>query len=222
MLRLMLPFAMIATPAAAQRVDEQLWLQANGAVAVSASTTVTLEAIGRFADSADGFAHSEFGGIVSHKLSKTVEIGLGYRHVQDYDHGRLVPNEERLRQQVTFTLGSGFSTRSRFEQTLSSAGPGAALRWRQQLRFTQPIGKGVSAFASHESFLNLNDRRQRSGYDRMRNMIGLQIPLADKLTGEVGYLNQYRFGRDGRRDQMDHVASVSLSFNLASIHDSGD
>ncbi|MEI9850648.1 MAG: hypothetical protein WDN24_07035 [Sphingomonas sp.] len=39
------------------------------------------------------------------------------------------------------------------------------------------------------------------------------------MRGEIGYLNQYRFGRDGRRDQMDHAATFTLSFNVASFGD---
>lgn len=223
MLRHALPFLLLATPAAAQRADEQLWLQANGSTDIGEQTSVTLEAIGRFSDRADGFSHSEFGGIVAHQLSDTVEIGLGYRHIQDYDHGRAVPNEERLRQTITFKLGSGLSTRTRVEETFSSASRGTALRWRQQLRFSKDIGSGgLAAFASHESFVNLNDTRQSSGYERMRNAVGMSLPLAGKVRGEIGYLNQYRFGRDGRRDQMDHAATFTLSFNIASFSDSGD
>jgi hypothetical protein len=206
----------VAAPAAAQQVDEQVWLQANAATRIDAETAVTLESIGRFSDRADGFAHSEFGGIVSRKLSDTVEIGFGYRHVQDYDHGRAVPNEERIRQTITVTLARGFTTRTRIEQMFSSAGPGVGLRWRQQVRLARPIGGGIDAFAAHESFVLVNDTKwgQRSGYDRMRNTIGLQIPLAEKLRGEAGYLNQYRFGRGGKRDQMDHVATFALTLSL--------
>ena len=56
---------------------------------------------------------------------------------------------------------------------------------------------------------------QRGGNERVRNAGGLSIPLGAKLRGKVGYLNQYRFGRDGRRDQMDQVATFTLSFNVA-------
>ena len=51
----------------------------------------------------------------------------------------------------------------------------------------------------------------------MRNAVGLSIPFSSRVRGEVGYLNQYRFGRDGRRDQMDHVATFTLSLNVARI-----
>lgn len=214
MLRYALPLLVIAAPALAQRTDEQLWLQANASTALNDDTSVTLEGIGRFSDRADGFAHSEFGGILSRKLSDRVEIGIGYRHVQDYDHGRRVPNEERIRQTITVTLAKGLTTRTRFEQMFSSAGPGVALRLRQQLRYTHPIAGKVNGFVTHESFLLLNDVRQRSGYERMRNIVGVSLPLSKTLKTELGYLNQYRFGRAGARDQMDHAATLALTLSL--------
>ena len=209
-----LPFLLLSLPAAAQRIDEQLWLQANATTKLSDDTSVTLESIARFSDRADGLAHSEFGGIVSHRLRDGVEIGIGYRHIQDYDHDRRVANDERFRQQITFTLAPGLTTRTRFEQSFSSAGPDVALRWRQQLRFSQPIGEHIALVASHESFFNLNDTRQRSGYDRMRNTVGLSVALSKALKSEIGYLNQYRFGRAGARDSMDHIATFTLTITL--------
>jgi hypothetical protein len=56
----------------------------------------------------------------------------------------------------------------------------------------------------------------------MRNAVGISIPLARNLRGEIGYLNQYRFGRDGRRDQMDHVMTFTLNLNAARLGESGD
>lgn len=206
-----------ATPAAAQQTDEQLWLQANGTTALGDGANVTLESIARFGDKADGLAHSEFGALFTWKASDSIEIGAGYRHVADYDHDRRLPNEERLRQQVVVQLGAGFATRLRFEQRFSSAGPGVGVRLRPQLRFTAPLSRGgLALFASHESFLNFNDTRwgQRGGYERMRHAIGLQVPLTGKLRSEIGYLNQYRFGRGGARDQMDHAATFSLTLGL--------
>ena len=44
----------------------------------------------------------------------------------------------------------------------------------------------------------------------MRNSIGLGIPISQQLRAEGGYMNQYRFGRGGARDQMDHIASLTL------------
>lgn len=207
-------------PALAQQTDQQLWLQTNASVALGEKDKVTLEAIGRFSNRAEGFSHAEAGMLYTRTLPGGVELSFGYRHVADWNKGVALPNEERLRQMVLVPLGAGFSGRLRFEQRFNSTGPEIGFRLRPRLGFETPLGNGgLKLFATQEHFLNLNttDWGQRGGYERMRNAIGLSVPLGGKLRGEVGYLNQYRFGRDGRRDQMDHALTVTLSFNVASL-----
>ena len=215
----LLSAALLLAPLAAhaQRVDEQLWLQTNGATSLGGGTKLTLEGIARFGDAADGLAHTEFGGQIAYKPSPTVEIALGYRHVQDYDHDRVVPNEERLRQMLTIGLGGGFSGRLRLEERFSSAGPGVGVRIRPRLGYTAPLNdRGLSLFAAHEAFINLNktDWGVAGGYERMRHTLGLTIPLTGKLKADAGYLNEYRFGRSGKRDQMMHAATLTLNIEL--------
>lgn len=225
MCRLALPLALIATPAAAQQVDEQLWLQTNGAVAIGDREKVTIEGIGRFSDRAEGFSHAEVGVLFTHTTKSGIELSAGYRHVEDWNKGIALPNEERLRQMILVPLGAGFSGRLRLEQRFNSSSSGIGVRVRPRIGFDTPLGgKGLKLFATQEHFLNVNTTSwgQRGGYERMRNAIGVSLPLAGKLRGEIGYLNQYRFGRDGRRDQMDHAATFTLSINVASFGDSGD
>ena len=78
---------------------------------------------------------------------------------------------------------------------------------------------GLKLFATQEHFVNFNTTGwgQRSGYERVRNAVGVSIPLGGKVRGEVGYLNQYRFGRAGKRDTMDHALTLTLNFNIASL-----
>src|ERR1044072_7651538 len=181
---------LVPLPAMAQQTDEQLWLQTNAVTSLSENAKVTLEGVGRFSDRAGGFFHYEIGGMIGFTVAKGVELAGGYRHVQDYDHGAAKPGEERTRQQVTGALGGGLAT---------------------------PLGeKGVALFANHEAFINLNTTAwgQARGYERMRNAVGVTVPLSKKLKGDVGYLNQYRFGRGGARDQMDHAATFALTLNL--------
>jgi hypothetical protein len=214
---LTLPLLLASLPAFAQRTDEQLWLAANASTAIGGTTRLTLESIGRFGDRPGGFFHSEFGLLGSIVATKGVEIATGYRHVEDWDQGRALPNEERLRQIVTVALGGGFVTRLRLEQRFNSSGNGVGVRVRPQQRFTLPLAdRGPALFVTHEDFINLNDTRwgQRSGYERMRNAIGITVPLARRLSTDIGYLNQYRFGRRGARDQMDHAMTLTLSLTL--------
>ena len=217
---LLLPLLVTPLPAMAQQTDEQLWFQTNGSVELSGKDKLTLEAIGRFSDKANGFSHAEAGVLYTRKLSSGVELSFGYRHVADYDHGVALPNEERLRQMVLVPLGSGFGIRLRSEQRFNSRGGAAGFRVRPRLGYELALGDhGLKLFATQEHFINLNTTAwgQRGGYERMRNAVGISIPLGGKLRGEVGYLNQYRFGRDGRRDQMDHAATFTLNFNVASL-----
>ena len=69
---------------------------------------------------------------------------------------------------------------------------------------------------SHESFFLPNSTAwgQRAGYERMRNTAGVMLPIATGVSGDLGYLNQYRFARDGARAQMDHALSFQLSISL--------
>lgn len=213
---------LFALPAQAQQTDHQLWLQANASVTVGARERITLESIGRFSDRADGFAHAEMGVLFTHTTEGGVELSIGYRHVEDWNRGVALPNEERLRQMVLVPLGSGFNGRLRFEQRFNSRGGEIGLRLRPRLGFDTPLGsRGFKLFATQEHFVNLNTTGwgQRGGYERMRNAAGVSFPLGGGLRGEAGYLNQYRFGRDGRRDQMDHVLAFTLSLNVASFGD---
>jgi hypothetical protein len=223
----LLSAALLVAPslAHAQQVDHQLWLQTNGTVTIGSREKVTLEGIGRFSDRADGFSHAEAGVLFTHRTEGGIELSIGYRHVEDWNRGNALPNEERLRQMVLVPFGSGLSGRLRLEERFNSGGSEFGVRLRPRLGFDTALNdKGLKLFATQEHFLNLNTTGwgQQGGYERMRNAAGLSFGLGGKLRGEVGYLNQYRFGRGGRRDQMDHAATFTLSFNVASIGDSGD
>jgi hypothetical protein len=194
--------------------DTQLWLQTNANVGIGDDTRVTLEGIARFSDRQDGLFHTEIGGIVSHKLSKHVEIGFGYRHVAGHG-GNTADDENRLRQHVVLTFGR-LTSRFRIDERFHPDGNEVGIRLRPLFRYNHPIGKNMALFASHESFFmaNSTDWGQRAGYDRMRNWVGVTVPIAKGISSDIGYLNQYRFARNGGSAQMDHALSMQLSLNL--------
>lgn len=209
--------AFAGMPAHAQVTDEQLWLQTNASTRVSADMRATVEGIARFGDSADGLGHTEVGGLIAYAPTRRIELAAGYRHVQDYDHDRRLPNEERLRQMVTLRWAGVVTTRLRFEQRFSSAGPEVAFRLRPRLGLELPLSKGgPGLFATHEDFLNFNATAWgvAGGYERMRHTLGLTVPLTRGVKADIGYLNEYRFGRDGARDRMTHAATLALNLEL--------
>jgi hypothetical protein len=217
--------ALAAVPARAQQQDAQAWLQVNTNVPVAKDVRVTLEQIARVSHRSDGLYQVELGALVGWKASKAVELGFGYRFATMQGAGAGA-NEHRLRQQVVATFGR-LTSRLRIDERFHPGGDEIGFRVRPLIRYNQPLGRtGLVAFASHESFWlpNATAWGQQRGYERMRNIVGLAVPVTRGLAADVGYLNQFRPGRGGSRDRMDHALTVQLTINLsdlthASVHD---
>lgn len=212
------PLLLFATPALAQQEDEQLWLQVNTNVPVADDVRVTLEQIARFSDRQAGLYQTEFGALLGIKLADNVEFGVGYRWVGAHN-GNTAANENRLRQQVVATFGP-VTTRFRVDERFNPRGREVGFRIRPLVRYNHALADSdIALFVSHESFFLPNSTRwgQRSGYERMRNIVGLTVPVARGLSADIGYLNQYRPGRGGARDQMDHALNVQLTIDLRDI-----
>jgi Protein of unknown function (DUF2490) len=211
-----LPLLAFSASAHAQQEDEQLWFQLNTHVPLDANTRVTLEQIARFGDRHDGLTQSELGVLVGQRVSRNLELGFGYRHVGFHNLNPAL-DEERFRQQVVGTFGP-LSTRFRVDERFHPHGKEVGFRIRPLVRYNHKLNaKGLAAFVSHESFYLPNATKwgQRRGYERMRNWVGLMVPVSRKISADVGYLNQYRFGRGSSRAQMDHALSMQLTINLA-------
>ena len=207
--------ALSALPAYAQQQDAQLWTQINTNVPLTDEVRVTLEQIARFSDRQDGLYQTEFGALLGVKAAKGIELGFGYRKVGAHN-GNSGADEDRIRQQVVGTFG-GFTTRFRVDERFNPRGSQIGFRVRPLLRYNQRLGTGKWAlFVSHESFFLPNSTRwgQRSGYERMRNIIGFVVPVGRLMTADVGYLNQFRPGRSDARAQMDHALNLQLTINL--------
>jgi hypothetical protein len=203
------------TPAAAQQQDAQLWTQINTNVPLTDEVRVTLEQIARFSDRQDGLYQTEFGALLGVKAAKGIELGFGYRKVGAHN-GNSAADEDRIRQQVVATFG-GFTSRFRVDERFNPGGREIGFRIRPLLRYNQRLGTGRWAlFVSHESFFLPNSTRwgQRSGYERMRNIVGFVVPIGRLMTADVGYLNQFRPGRSATRAQMDHALNLQLTINL--------
>lgn len=205
-----------ATPAAAQtQQDAQGWWQLNAVAPIVDRLRLTLEQIGRVSDRQGGLYQTEVGALVGYKATDHVEIGVGYRRVGGHN-GALGADEDRVRQQVVLTFGH-IVGRFRVDERFRDDRPGVGVRIRPLLRYNQPIGrvKGLAAFYSHESFFLPNSTGwQRSGYERMRNIVGLTLPLGKRVSTDVGYLNQYRFARGTAAAQMDHALTVQMTLTM--------
>lgn len=207
-----------ALPAWAQQEDRQAWEQLNVVVPMTETVRITLEQIARTSDRQGGIYTTEFGGLLGWQVAKGIEIGTGYRRV-GFHNRNLAADEDRIRQQIVLSRGR-FAGRLRLDERFSTIGSGIGLRFRPLLRYNLPLGRPrLALFASHESFLLPNSTRwgQRAGYERMRNILGLAVPLGKVVSADIGYLNQYRLARGGARAQMDHALSVQVTVNLGAI-----
>lgn len=212
--------ASFVSPALAQEQDGEVWFTVSGSLPIAKDITIDAESIARFSD-ADGLYETEFGAVVTHKLSDRVTISAGYFRVPGYDHGNITHIDDRPRQQITVQLGKfmggSWQTRVRTEQRFRNDGDDVGFRVRPQVRYTLPLGGDTRLRLSHESYINLNttDWGQRGGYERMRNIAAVVTPLTGDVDVEIGYLNQYRFSqRPGRSDTMDHVITFAIGIDF--------
>lgn len=206
--------------AAAQVQDGQLWSQINTNVPINKRVRVTLEQIARVSKRQDGLYQSEFGGLLSYRAVKGLEIGIGYRKVGAHNDNSGA-DEDRLRQQILATVGP-IVARFRVDERFNPRGSEVGFRVRPLIRYNHRTGpKGFALFASHESFFlpNTTSWGQRRGYERMRNIVGFVVPFGQQVSADIGYLNQFRFGHGNAASQMEHALTVQLTINLReSVH----
>ncbi len=205
-------------PALAQQEDEQLWLQVNTNVPITDKVRITLEQIARWSDRQKGLYQTEFGGLIGVRVAKNVELGFGYRKVGAHNGNTAAP-EDRLRQHIVATFGP-VTTRLRVDERFHPDGPEIGFRIRPLIRYNYKLKpNGLGLFASHESFYLPNSTRwgQREGYERMRNIVGVMVPVGKHVMADVGYLNQFRPARSGAVAQMDHALNIQFTINLQGL-----
>ncbi|MES2289889.1 MAG: DUF2490 domain-containing protein [Pseudomonadota bacterium] len=207
-----------AAPALAQQEDEQLWLQVNTNVPITDKVRITLEQIARWSDRQKGLYQTEFGGLIGVRVAKNVELGFGYRKVGAHNGNTGAP-EDRLRQHIVATFGP-VTTRLRVDERFHPDGPEIGFRIRPLIRYNYKLKPdGLGLFVSHESFYLPNSTRwgQREGYERMRNIVGVMVPVGKHVMADVGYLNQFRPARSGAVAQMDHALNIQFTINLQGL-----
>jgi hypothetical protein len=204
------------------RQDSQIWTTANANVKLSDKWRLQQEFTFRFSDNRNGLYEIESVSLLGYRLAKDVTIAAGYVHNPQYAGGDFTVMERRAREQVTFDnvarIGTAkLSARLRMEQRWREGVDDTGWRMRPYVKLSLPLAKGskTSLTLSSETFVNLNATafQKQDGLDRMRNFIGINTPVTNRVSAEIGYLNQHGFVRGGE-DTSDHVASVSLSLSL--------
>jgi hypothetical protein len=212
--------AALPAPALAATSDSQIWT--NGSVTVKLSDRWRLQEEGtvRFSDKRNGLYELESNTLLGYRLSKMTTVWAGYTHNPQYSGGDFTVMEHRAREQVTFDgfakIGAGkLNGRIRFEQRWRENVDGTGWRLRPYLKYSLPIAGKTALNLSTEPFFNLNTTpfQKRTGLDRVRNLVTLSTPLTKTLTGELGYMNQHGFVRNGP-DTSDNIAYFGVSLSL--------
>jgi hypothetical protein len=200
--------------------DEQVWATGSATVKLSEKWLISEEVVIRVSDARSGLYEVESNTLLNYRPRENLTVAAGYTHDPQYAGGQFTVMEHRAREQVTFNdlarlAGGKLSARIRLEQRWREGVDGTGWRVRPYLKFSLPLQGSAALNLSSEPFLNLNTTPfQRSdGLDRMRNLVSVSTPLSKKLSGEVGYMNQYGFVRGGP-DTIDHVVYIGVSLSL--------
>jgi Protein of unknown function (DUF2490) len=199
--------------------DAQLWGTVNATGSVSGPLMFNGEVVARASNDQSRIYESEMTAQLGYKLSKAVTLWAGYTRVPGYRGALSTTIENRIRQQISVNFGGfaggSLASRTLLEERLREGRTG--LRLRQQFKWTKLLQKGgkTGLVLWHESFVSLNSTPwgQLSGYNRMRNFVGIGTPVFKQVRGEFGYLNQYDFRR-GSYDRIAHAASFTLSYSF--------
>jgi hypothetical protein len=200
--------------------DSQVWVTAAGTASLGSKWRLSQEVITRFSDKRNGLYEIESNTLLGLVLAKNVTLWGGYTHDPLYLGGHFSLLEHRAREQITFDnmmkLGRAkLNARFRLEQRWRSGTDGTAWRARPYVQLSLPVRGSTAINLSNETFVNLHRTsfQAQAGLDRMRNLISLSAPLAKRLKGEAGYMNQRTFVRRGP-DTVDHVAFFAVSLRL--------
>lgn len=217
-LRFFVIAGLAAAPAAA-REDAQIWTGFTASGPVAGELALHLEGQLRFGDDVSRLNQSVLRGGIGWQVRDGVTLYAGYVRQTTHQDGPDT-REDRLWQQASYPFGEigriGLTGRTRLEQRHVQGASDWAWRLRQQVKGSMPLRResDVKLVGSVELLLHLNDADwgARSGVDQVRSFAGVNLPLADRLTLETGYLN--RFQRRAGEDQMDHILQLGFAYRF--------
>ncbi|HEX4695956.1 DUF2490 domain-containing protein [Sphingomonas sp.] len=199
-MRLPLPLAALAIliPGAAFAKDGEVWTSAGASGSLGGDWRASVDGIARF--DGDGLYEWVASGAIGYRLDRHATVWAGYVYKTAYA-SNAATNEQRVREDLTLDdiarIGPvRIGGRLRGEERWREGRSGLGWRARPMLRLTLPLRKdGPALVAGAEGFFNLGSGAgQRRGYDRIRESIGVQLPLAKAVRLDAGYLRQWTRG----------------------------
>ena len=158
---------------------------------------------------------------VAYQVNDNLQIGGGYAYFRSQsdagENGFIF--EHRAYAEVNYRVldrpGIKIDTRSRLESRQWANIGDHSIRARSMIQITLPMAEnGFGPVFFVEPFFNLNDQPNFSGgFEQIRNLAGLLIPVSKHVDIMPGYMNLYA-PREGREDRMDHVLWIKTFVKL--------
>ena len=157
---------------------------------------------------------------IGYELRNGVRVWLGYARFRTRGGSGAVVNENRLWQQVDWTvgewLGGRVTMRARLLERTVDVGDDTGLRLRYQTKYVRPFDNGTKQFiVGLEPFFDLNDTDWggKRGLVQNRLLVGIGWRANDHLALEAGYMNQILVV-DNAPDLMNHLGVINFRFSL--------
>ena len=206
----LVPFLIVAAPAAAAEQQFELWLNPSASVAIDDETFLEVETAQRFRPEPDDdtyYARLWLGREIAEKV--TLYGGVERRYEGE---GR----EVRFLQQIYYPLGP-LAGRTRLEQRLIEGEPDTAWRIRQRVGGALPLSSpegGWELAANIEGFFVLqpSEPGDQTGLTGIRSFIGIERELG-KLELSLGYLRQQTVRR-GAEDTVGHAPFIGVGLTF--------
>jgi hypothetical protein len=201
--------SLAAAPAWAEENEAQLWLNQQGSIALDHNDDLLFELNERARGDSHGGDQYQARLGLDHAIGGGVKIGgaVTYQRSGTQD-------EFRTHQQLTWSRGA-FTSRSRLEQRFIEGDDRMALRLRQRLQLTTPMGGGWSALGYVEGSFTLRAGKPGgdTGLTSLRTLLGVRRDLAHNIVGTLAYVRQQDV-RTGAPDRVGHAPYIGLSFSF--------
>jgi hypothetical protein len=168
----------------------------------------------------NAFFDIETAAMLGYRVNHHITVWAGLVFDPTFIQSPVRVNELRLRQQVSFDnvahIGKvSVSGRIRLEYRWRSGVNGEAWRIRPQIKLSLPLRGKASLSFTHEDFFDLDTTSFQPvrGHERMRNAAYVTLPLARRISLDVGYLNQQVYFTNKPRN-IDHTFTTGLSVSL--------
>lgn len=158
---------------------------------------------------------------LGYEIREGVKAWAGYARIRSRSGSGLVAEENRFWQQIDWragqVLGGQVTMRVRLEQRSINIGDDLGIVLRFMTKYVRPASADGNTIliVGVEPFVDLTDTDWGgdAGMGQNRTFLGLGRRVTDKLTLEIGYMNQYVF-RDSAEDRVNHLALLTIKARL--------